>query len=1168
MHPIKKIKSIIKGFTTTIISFPIILGILLPTLFVTVLLDWISEITQAQRHPEMINEMLEIENLNELVEIKESPDGSGYYLDFVDGIDEKLEQIIIKSNKDISAGVHTLPKDTQFLKKIFQAELVTQYPDLGGNIPEDSTGFQGATTLRRVTPNKKMGDINDNPGRGETTKQEEDVVYEPSDDTKEGVVKSWSSGQQLTILGTATVYEQEESKLKPGKDTGKWNKKHKVTDDGVTLLNEYETIKQGTTVSYTGTYKRAENPLTKEVVIYVEIEHKEEKKFVRAENVKANELENKEEKEEKEEKESKKVSSRADNDKATEYAGKDKDEEYVIAIAAGHNNSNDTGARSSDGSLIEEQLTIRTAEKVEQLLKKYKNIKVVQVGSTSSNPSGISVGDRTRLARDAKPNLCIQIHYDAGGGSGVQAIYKAGDGISQQLAEFVSDEMASSMGLPNKGAGSDLERTAIGSLGIIENAATSGFPSIVTEGGFLDGEPDATLLKGDGTDKCAQGIVKGILEYLKADHSGYTSTVIDDSKTQTLIESKVMNLKYVPEEKFEELIKSANQEALKSYTIDKDGKIIIATWNLGADGKLQIKKNSSKIDLKISLKSYIMPYEYLLYFYMDINERAFPEKLAETVLDTEIIMAIQDNITTTQTITATSQLTQSDDGVYSSGWSQKGTTTQTTENCTTRIEVTYADAWCVKYEKENNTFSDKELNWKEGETEKIVNIKGKIDQTESTSVAENVVDSGTITDVDDRGNKIRYNYKTYQQTTTTTKRLNINYENGTGEVKENATKFVNIFKDTKAYTYLRDYYLFSILEGNEKTANMVDLTKYLLWKASGIGYGVYEYEFSEYDMKGFAGALGGIYGGTIQEKVWVAVINAGYSKEAAAGVLGNIEAESGFNAGIIEGGTGIGIGLCQWSFDRRTALEQYAASKGKEWADENIQIQFLIGEMTPGGGADGFATYVLTSYGGYSLNDWENASTPEDAAVAFCWIFEKPGIPRMEERTAAARKYYDMFKDRDLSSFKGGGSSDDIIQTARAVLQDMIDRDITYGPQTYNDIEKTATSDTQYVCATYVAVVLYRSGALTAEQINAYNYHFTGADGFPDMLPAAGWVQVDPSEAQPGDVVNAYGHHVMIYAGGNGVYDEACAQQNHTIEPSGNWNYYANWPGIQVFRRP
>ncbi len=724
------------------------------------------------------------------------------------------------------------------------------------------------------------------------------------------------------------------------------------------------------------------------------------------------------------------------------------------------------------------------------------------------------------------------------------------------------------MGLPNKGAGSDVERTAIGNLGIIENAATSGFPSIVTEGGFVDGEPDATLLKGDGTDKCAQGIVKGILEYLKADHSGYTSTVLDDSKTQTLIESKIMNLKYVPQEEFEELINSGSQEALKKYTIDEDGKIIIATWNLGANGNIEIKKNTSKIDLKISLKSYIMPYEYLLYFYIDTNERDFPEKLADVVMDTEIIVAIQDNITTTQTTTTTSQLTQSDDGVYSSGWSQKGTTTQTTESCSTRIEVTYADSWCAKYEKENNTFSDKELGWQEGETEKIVNIKGKVDETESTSVAENVVDSGTITDIDDRGNKIRYNYKTYQQTLTSTKRLNITYENGSGEAKENSNKFVKIFKETKNYEYLRDYYLFNILEKNEKTANMVNLTKYLLWKSTAIGYGVYEYDFSEYDIKGFVGATGGFYGGTIQERVWVALINAGYSKEAAAGVLGNMEAESGFNAGIVEGGTGEGIGLCQWSFTRRTALEQYAASKGKDWSDENIQIQFLLGEMTPGGGADGFATYALTSYGGYSLSDWENASTPEDAAVAFCWIFEKPGIPRMEERTAAARKYYDMFKDRELSSFTGGGSSDDIIQMARAVLQDMIDRNITYGPQTYYDIEKTATSDTQYVCATYVAVVLYRAGALSVDQLNAYNYHFTGFGGFPDMLTAAGWVQVDPSEAQPGDVVNDYGYHVMIYAGGNGVYDEACAQQNHTIEPSGTWSYYSGKSSVQVFRRP
>lgn len=1167
MHPIKKIKEKMKAFGTVATFIVFIMVVLAPTLLITVVFDWLAEIKQAEKQPEMIKEILEIEDLNELVEIKESPDGSGYYLDFIEGIDKKIEGIIEESNH--RAGVHTLPDDPEFLKKILQAELVTQYPDLGGNVPEDSTGFQGVTTIRRVTPNKRMGDINDNPGRGTVSKQEDDVIYEPSDDTKEGIVKSWEKGQSLTILGTATVYEQAESKLKPGADTGKWNKKHKVTEEGVTLLNEYETIKQGTSVTYAGNYKKATNPLTKEVVIYVEIEHKGENKFVRADNVKASVT--KEEKEEVTKTSNvKTVTSRADDDRnGSEYAGKSADEEYVVAIAAGHNNSDDTGARSPDGTLIEEQLTIRTAERVEQLLKKYKNIKVVQTGSTSANPSGIGVGDRTTLARDASPELCIQIHFDAGGGSGVQAIYKAGDNISAQLAEFLSDGMASSMGLPNKGAGSDLERTAIGSLGIIENAATSGFPSVVTEGGFLDGEPDATLLRGDGTEKCAQGIVNGILEYLKADHDGLTSTVLDDNKTQTLIESKIRNMKYVTKEKFEELIKNGSEEALKVFTIEDDGKIKIATWSMGADGIIQIKENASKINLKTALKNYIMPYEYLLYWYMDTNERNFTEELAQLVMDSEIIVAVQDNITTTQINTTVSQKTVSENG-GSSGWSQVSSTSVTTENCTTQIEVTYADAWCVKYYKKNNTYSDEELDWKEGETEKIRNVKGKVDRTESTSISgESVVGSGTITDIDEDGNKVSYSYTTYQQTTTNTKRMAIKYQDGDVEVEKNPEKFVNIFQKTKVHIFVRDNYLFSILEKNEKTVNLLNVTKYLLWKASGIGYGVYEdYDFSEYNIKNFSSSTGGgIYGGTIQEKVWVAVINAGYSKEAAAGVLGNIEAESGFNAGIIEGGTGIGAGLCQWSFGRRTQLEQYAASKGANWTDENIQIQFLIGEITPGGGADGFANYQLMYYGGYSPSDWENASTPEDAAVAFCWSFERPGIPRMDVRTEAARKYYDMFKDREMSSF-GGGSADDIIRTAREVLQDMLNRNITYGPQTYGNIKQTATIDNQYVCATYVAVVLYKSGALTEDQINAYNYHFTGYGGFPDMLSAAGWVQVDPSEAQPGDVVNAYGHHVMIYAGGNGVYDEACAQQNHTIEPSGNWNYYANWPGIQVFRRP
>lgn len=221
--------------------------------------------------------------------------------------------------------------------------------------------------------------------------------------------------------------------------------------------------------------------------------------------------------------------------------------------------------------------------------------------------------------------------------------------------------------------------------------------------------------------------------------------------------------------------------------------------------------------------------------------------------------------------------------------------------------------------------------------------------------------------------------------------------------------------------------LFDLLGSSEKTQMHEKLMRYLLYLLTGRNFGVTEFDFNEF-LNGSFNNISGIYGNTPQEKVWWALIGAGYSKEAAAGVLGNIEAESGFNQAAIEGGNGIGFGLCQWSFGRRTQLENYAASKGVSPSDLNTQIEFLLGELTPGGGANGYATYQLVTYNGYSGDSWRNATTPENAAIAFCWSFERPGIPRMEVRTAAARKYYEQFKNAKRPI--GGGS----VTSIQAVL--------------------------------------------------------------------------------------------------------------------------------------
>ena len=148
--------------------------------------------------------------------------------------------------------------------------------------------------------------------------------------------------------------------------------------------------------------------------------------------------------------------------------------------------------------------------------------------------------------------------------------------------------------------------------------------------------------------------------------------------------------------------------------------------------------------------------------------------------------------------------------------------------------------------------------------------------------------------------------------------------------------------------------LFKLLSESEDTQSYERLMRYLLYLLTGNDYGVTEFDFNEF-LNGSFSNVSGLYGNTAQEKVWWALIDAGYSAEAAAGVLGNIEAESGFNEASIEGGSGAGFGLCQWTGGRRTQLESYAASKGVAPSDLDTQIEFLLAEITPGGGANGYA---------------------------------------------------------------------------------------------------------------------------------------------------------------------------------------------------------------------
>jgi hypothetical protein len=101
----------------------------------------------------------------------------------------------------------------------------------------------------------------------------------------------------------------------------------------------------------------------------------------------------------------------------------------------------------------------------------------------------------------------------------------------------------------------------------------------------------------------------------------------------------------------------------------------------------------------------------------------------------------------------------------------------------------------------------------------------------------------------------------------------------------------------------------------------------------------------------------------------------GYSKEAAAGIVGNLSHESpGLNPTAMgDGGTSGGI--AQWHNERLTALKQFAADKGKPWTDFHTQIDFLDRELQTSEGATGAAL--------------KGAKTAQEAAHAFM-SFERP----------------------------------------------------------------------------------------------------------------------------------------------------------------------------------
>ncbi|EOB2826292.1 phage tail spike protein [Enterococcus faecalis] len=141
--------------------------------------------------------------------------------------------------------------------------------------------------------------------------------------------------------------------------------------------------------------------------------------------------------------------------------------------------------------------------------------------------------------------------------------------------------------------------------------------------------------------------------------------------------------------------------------------------------------------------------------------------------------------------------------------------------------------------------------------------------------------------------------------------------------------------------------------------------------------------------------------------VWQFLKSKGYSEQAAAGILGNMDQESGIMPDIDEGGGGPGYGLVQWTSpiageSGRAYVQRLLGQAGISGDYRNIttQLKLLDWHMHNG-------QYIPSAAYPYSVSEFKALTDIGTATMAFEANFERPAVTH-PERIPMAQYWYDL----------------------------------------------------------------------------------------------------------------------------------------------------------------
>lgn len=363
-----------------------------------------------------------------------------------------------------------------------------------------------------------------------------------------------------------------------------------------------------------------------------------------------------------------------------------------------------------------------------------------------------------------------------------------------------------------------------------------------------------------------------------------------------------------------------------------------------------------------------------------------------------------------------------------------------------------------------------------------------------------------------------------------------------------------------------------------------------------------------------------VSGSTIEEKIWSGLTSF-MTEEQAAGVMGNLRAESGLNPARHEDSwydrnsnfpimtnteDSYGVGLVQWSFGRRVNMLKYIKEKAPELLEKYIDAgrstyHKLSGEdfLKQAGDADTDLLIALQlcflkqelegdkTYGGIL-----NQNTVAEASWYFLDKVESPDdkLGKKSEREGYSLEYYNQLKGKTFSSSgragSGGGGSlpscsgggnNNIAQTAIELAWPKGTSKSTFKEKEYEPFKKAADevhiADKKY-CHNFVATVVRYSGYDKSFPPTISRDNSKGKDqreyvrshsDLWELIP--NWYG-DKSKLKVGDIVSwkeGDSQHTFIIIDIDGELKKAesacgwaCAKDNHGRGKTGSWGHITN----------